>query len=295
MKRAIKKIYTSLPMKDRAFRLLRTLGSPPKAIYQHLHFQGPVSISTGATKFQIWNHGHEVENDLFWAGYGNGWEATSLRIWARLAAAFGTILDVGSNTGVYALAAKSINPAATIFAFEPVERIAQKLERNIALNGFDIRVVRAAASDFTGEAVLFDTNTEHCYSASLERRMFHGPSVETKVATVRLDDFAKQAHLSSIDLVKVDVEKHELRVLRGMGELIEQHKPVLLVELLEKDDAQQIEKLLPPDSYHYYLIKENAYASRVPRLGKEKGNYLLCPPERQATLGLSQTITHTDL
>jgi tRNA1(Val) A37 N6-methylase TrmN6 len=42
-----------------------------------------------------------------------------LALWIKLCRQSETILDVGANTGVYALVAGAVNKKAKIFAFEP--------------------------------------------------------------------------------------------------------------------------------------------------------------------------------
>jgi ribosomal protein L11 methylase PrmA len=51
-----------------------------------------------------------VENDLFWAGYAGNWERVSLALWRDLARDARCVLDVGANSGVFALAAAAVSP-----------------------------------------------------------------------------------------------------------------------------------------------------------------------------------------
>src|SRR5690606_2225067 len=111
--------------------------SLPESVYRHLHFEGPFTVRIDAEhEFRIISHGSVIENELFWAGYGQSWEGGSLKVWAALCRQRrGPILDIGANTGVYALAAKALAPKARVIAVEPVARVAAKLRANIALNG----------------------------------------------------------------------------------------------------------------------------------------------------------------
>ena len=151
----LRRIYRNVPFKQPIFELARRCVHLPERMYRHLHFEGIVTIPVCSTgSFKIRHHGFLIENDLFWAGYGNGWEGTSLKLWTRLAPHARTIFDIGSNTGVYALAARTVNPAARIFAFEPVGRITQLLQDNVTLNGFDIEVVVAGGAHRYGHNAL---------------------------------------------------------------------------------------------------------------------------------------------
>jgi len=150
-KSILKNIYRTVPFKRELYTLIRPVFSPPKRVYQHLHFEGPIRVEVEPGKsFTMMHHGFEVENDIFWAGLFGGWEKTSLRLWHQLCAEADVILDVGANTGVYALLSKTTNPHAKVFAFEPVERIFSKLAANVELNGYDITCIKKAASrEFT--------------------------------------------------------------------------------------------------------------------------------------------------
>ena len=290
-------IYTRVPFKKQLFSALRRFVRPPKTIYQHLHFEGIINVPLGNTAFHMWNYGFQIENDLFWAGYGNGWEGTSLRLWARLVGGCRTVVDVGANTGVYALAAKALNPTAAVFGFEPVTRIMRKFQRNIDLNGFDIKAIEAAVSAQTGCAVLYESDTEHDYSASLEPGLFPGCNgiVERTIATLRLDDFVQQQHLSCIDLIKVDVEKHEPDVLAGCGNIVEQYRPIFLIEILARDVGEQLDSYFKHLHYAYYDVWEGERVRCVRTLGESSGNHLICPGERIEEFGLVNELLHADI
>ncbi|MFN3592069.1 MAG: hypothetical protein ACK4TG_07755, partial [Thermaurantiacus sp.] len=102
----LRRAWQRVPGKQPLFELWRRAGAPPEHVWRHLHFAGTFAVTLpGGSEFQMQHFGQLVENELFWAGFGNGWEATSLRLWARIAPHAATILDVGANSGVYALAA----------------------------------------------------------------------------------------------------------------------------------------------------------------------------------------------
>ncbi len=82
-------------------------------------------------------------------------ENESLASWlflASLARPKSLFLDVGAFTGVYALAACSVNPGIKVVAFEPSAVTFGRLAMNVRLSGFDLRVIPAnlALSDTRG-------------------------------------------------------------------------------------------------------------------------------------------------
>ena len=188
--------------------------------------------------FRMMSHGHSVENNLFWCDYGKGREGVSLELWRDLAIHCEHIVDIGANSGVYALAAKASNPTARVMAVEPSSIMFSCLEENIALNGFDILALKVAASDRNATVQLHDFPGSHQYSASLEEGFREG-SVPVDVEAVRLDDLFEQ-HDFKVDILKMDVEGHEPSALRGMRRTLEEQRPILLLEVLNQEADRAI-------------------------------------------------------
>jgi FkbM family methyltransferase len=252
-------------------------------VYQHLHFQGPIEIAvSNNAKFKVIHHGYQVENDLFWAGYGAGWEGAELRLWRTLAEGSHFIADIGANTGVYALAAAAVNPVARIVALEPVKQIYHKLVANIELNSFDIRAMQIAASDRDGEVEFFEPMSEHSYSASVDPSWAaENPNyARVRVPAARLDSLFDELGWPRIDLVKIDVEKHEPAVLLGSSRRLGKDKPVLLIEILTKDVGEAVSRILEPLDYRFFKIVSAGDLVETRNLGHAAScNALLCPAE----------------
>ena len=103
--------------------VLKWLYIPSKEIYQHLWFKGVFNVQLDKDKdFKIVHYGDFLENQLFWDGI-YGFEHNSTRLWQELSKNSNTIFDIGANTGIYTLIAKTTNSNANIYAFEPVKRI----------------------------------------------------------------------------------------------------------------------------------------------------------------------------
>ena len=144
IKKLVKSIYKVLPFKKSFFMLLRSVWSPPHHIYQHLYFKGKINVKTTSDQsFKMNHYGFELENELFWKGIKGGWEQQSIQLWEKLCVMSNCIVDVGANTGVYSLIAKTIHPAAKVVAFEPVKRVFEKLEEKcLKTSEGDLKVFR---------------------------------------------------------------------------------------------------------------------------------------------------------
>jgi FkbM family methyltransferase len=287
-----KKLYRAIPFKRQLFEWLRQGPVLPGALYQHLHFEGPftVEIDSGH-RFQLQSYGTYVENEIFWRGYGGSWEATSLRVWAALCREQnGLICDIGANTGVYALAASTLAPEALVVAFEPVARMANRLRRNVELNHFAISVEQMAVSDHSGQVQIFDILTDHNYSASLEGQGSEAACYSVEACA--LDDYAPAAGADMVGPIKIDVERHEPAVMRGMMRLLAAHRPSIIIEILDAGIGAEVSSLIDGLGYRMFHIEEERGLIPTNRMKpKERDwNHLLCTTEDFERAGLEEFI-----
>ena len=133
------------------------------------------------------------------------------------------VLDVGAHTGTYALAARAaFGPRAQIHCFEPNPALFEFLQPRLEHDP-GIACHEAALSSESGSAPLFLDRTGSSRASLIEdsfdvtgRAIVH----THEVSVTTLDGFAGDAGISYIDVLKLDVEGHELEVLRGAGELL---------------------------------------------------------------------------
>src|SRR5687768_1967400 len=168
MKKILKHAYRLIPFKHVFLRGLRKIWVPPRKVYQHLYFKGAFKVPVGKERFfRMKHYGYQLENDIFWSGIAGAWERNSLEIWMKLSSRAKVIFDIGANTGIYSLLAKSVNHSAEVYAFEPVKRVYRKLVDNCKMNGYDVHCYDKAVSNKEGTAVIYDSEMEHEYTASL--------------------------------------------------------------------------------------------------------------------------------
>jgi FkbM family methyltransferase len=284
MKTLLKKTYNQLPLKREIFTVIKSVVTPSERIYKHLHFRGDINVQVDEShSFKMRHYGFEVENTVFWVGLTGGWEKLSLSIWVKLAHNSDVIFDIGANTGIYSLVAKSLNPKAQTFAFEPVKRVFEKLEFNNQPNGYDINCYESAASDSDGTATIFDTPTEHVYSVTVGKNLNTSDTsvIPTTIKTIRLDTLIEKLKIPKVDLIKIDVETHEAEVLKGLGKYLEKFKPTMLVEILNDTVGQNVEAIVSGKGYVYFNLDEKlGTIRRVEHITKsDYYNYLLCNEE----------------
>ena len=288
MKALLKKAYKALPYKQQIYSGLKQVWTPNEEIYKHLHFKGKFRVPVdGSYSFWINHYGFQIENEIFWAGLENGWEKESFKLWISLCKEAEYIFDVGANTGIYSLIAHAVNPNAKVWAFEPVERVFKKLEENISLNQFPTVCVNKALSDSDGTAIIYDSGGEHVLSVTVNQNLTPSREVEeVSIPITRLDTYIRQNPIPRIDLMKIDVECHEPEVLKGMGDLLSQHQPIMLIEILNNEIAQAVEEIVHNFQYLYFNINEKGGIRKVEKLEKsDYYNYLFCKEETAKRLG----------
>ncbi|QBZ83546.1 methyltransferase FkbM [Hydrogenovibrio crunogenus] len=159
------------------------------------------------------------------------------------------VLDVGANIGNHTLSFCSAG--ARVHAFEPVKPIHDILKYNIEKNGLSERasVYNFALSDcFSKEKITYESKG-NVGGSSLENR------VEGNLLDVKLekgDDFVIKQDFKKIDLIKIDVEGHEYKVLQGLIDSIKKFKPIIVIEWNEIDT---IERILNTSAFCY--LEEN--------------------------------------
>jgi FkbM family methyltransferase len=141
----------------------------------------------------------------------------------------GTVtVDVGANCGLYTR--QLARCSRKVHAFEPARQMADLLRRTAATN---VELHEIALSDRDGVATLsvpLDSGRAVHSLASIEQRGEEGLHATEQVRTARLDSVIREP----VAFVKIDVEGHELRVLNGAVGMLEQSRPIFLVEAEER-------------------------------------------------------------
>jgi len=250
-----------------------------------------VKIDGSDKNFSMMHYGYQLENGVFWRGLPEGWEPASLRIWIQACQKSKVILDVGANTGLFGLVGKALGSESEVFAFEPVQRVFEKLKRNCDINKFTLHCFDLALSNKDGVATIFDLATEHTYSVTVNKNLNAKETevFETEIKIARLDTLWRNSFKDrKIDLIKLDVESHESEVLEGMGTLLGDYKPAILIEIISEEVARNVEKILGPLGYLYYQLDEVRGPERTSRLVvNEHGNSFVCTEATAQELGLS--------
>lgn len=257
MKQTLKKIRSNAfvnPFVLFPFVLLKSFGFRiPSSVYKHLPFVGEMTVRCQGQDFRLNSTGLFIENETYWNGL-SGHEPETMRQWVRIvSSAKNTVLDLGANSGVFSLAAAAVG-AEKVYAFEPVERIADIAASNFEINPtFNIVLVQSAVGDISGETMIYDPGGEAPTSASVNLEFskqldFSEDSLSSYVVPITtIDEYLRSKEVGRIGAVKIDIEGNEKAALRGMSDTIRTHRPVLIIEVLEPvaiDLQEELSKLV---------------------------------------------------
>jgi FkbM family methyltransferase len=269
------------PLRE-TLRYLSTRGLLPAAVHHRLPVTGPFRLGLPGGKSILYEPtvADLVSRRLYWRGTF-GFEPETTRVFWHLTRRASVFLDIGANTGYFTLLATIGNPDMRVFAFEPVPRIRERLNRQVENNKVAdrVRVLDLAVADYIGKAKFHVPHEELPSSASLNTdgfRGFAGEIVEVEVSTV---DAAIPADMH-VDLVKLDVEGFEDKALLGMTRILRDNQPNLIVECLPDGPYAQVNEILNSFGYQpFHLLPEGPRRiDRVePDVLNRYGNFLFLP------------------
>lgn len=176
------------------------------------------------------------------------------------------VFDIGANVGSHSLPIASyVGEEGKVYAFEPVPWAMNRMKRNLELNSFKNLVLEAIALSDVNEEV------EMKFRASFKIGSKSGigqdgkiddgwwsECEQVKVHMETLDSYVLNHHISHIDLIKLDVDGFEGKVIRGALDTLKRFQPILIMEVAPawtemrgdnmKDVLQGIEQL----GYKFY-------------------------------------------
>lgn len=123
--------------------------------------------------------------------------------------------DVGANIGIYTCMASKVIETGSIVAIEPHPDNAERIERNLALNGGRGEVYRLALDSETRELEFHSATSDVAGSFGSAHYSEYGGETMA-VEAVSGDEFRAREGIPRPDVVKIDVEGAEYDVLRGL-------------------------------------------------------------------------------
>jgi FkbM family methyltransferase len=152
------------------------------------------------------------------------------------------VVDVGANLGWTSLHLKDLSKTGIVIAFEPDSQNYARCSRNLSLNPLlpiELHQLGLGEVDIVAEMeIRCPTNL------SGNRVLPSGSHGGEQVVITSLDQFLLKKRIGGIQLIKIDVEGYEVKVLKGARNLLTEYRPTIFVEintrnLLDQGDSAE--------------------------------------------------------
>lgn len=199
------------------------------------------------------------------------YEPSTLRAFAAYCRPGSVVVDVGANIGQYTqFASRLVGAQGTVIAFEPVASTAALLDASMKRLGLtNVVIEHTALSDSVGTAEFIFAKEGDKLACLADGGHYlsddaEAPVLRETVSTTTLDEYVRQRGLRRVDVVKIDVQGAELKVLRGMNEVLSQWRPAVIVELTGDRSIQEGQWFLQERGYRCRIVEEMAVQSQDP-------------------------------
>lgn len=168
----------------------------------------------------------EMQQHVYWAGLSRD-DAAIVRLARALLPRDGVFIDVGANVGLHTLAiAHHVSEGGAVVAFEP-----HPVNHRLLVHNLEQNCLRHVVAENCGLAEAAATLTGTARADGGNWSLASRGDYQFEVRLVRLDDYLCDHPLPRLDLMKIDVEGAEVRVLRGARQTIERFRPLIVFEV----------------------------------------------------------------
>jgi FkbM family methyltransferase len=143
----------------------------------------------------------------------------------RFAPGSHTVFDVGANKGDWASEVLALNSEVSLHCFEPTQAAFRLLSARFSNPRSTIRLNQFGLGSVSGNRSAFLYGDADGGNSFYRRDPLSGngrtQAIEERVSVSTLTDYCEKNVIERIDLLKIDVEGHEIEVLRGGKSLFE--------------------------------------------------------------------------
>jgi FkbM family methyltransferase len=206
------------------------------------------------------------------------WEHQITSAWLAVVKPTDTVIDIGANFGYFgALAAQNSDKKhSKVVFFEANPHLIPYLKKTLAVNWLNEQSVieNLAVADKAGTVTLnlledyigsSSIQTAEQLDAYMHDKMYLETKEKIDVKAVSLDDYCKTHGISTIDLIKMDIEGYEEIAYRGMRKIIKASpNATIFIEFTKEgyEDPKGFYAQLLKDFGNVYLITEDGYIEK---------------------------------
>jgi len=151
------------------------------------------------------------------------------------------VIDVGAHVGFHSVHFAKLG--ARVIALEPVIENFMLLMRNIEKNFvYNTVALPFAASNIDGKVKIYISGASSG-AHSVEPWVITKPLYVREVPSVRLDTLIRKLELEEVDIIKIDVEKHESKVIEGLNDALRGNMVRALVVEISDENKELVDLL----------------------------------------------------
>ena len=139
------------------------------------------------------------------------------------------VFDIGANVGTWSKNALAIEPNLTLIAFEPIPEVFARLRKDIGKKAYSLHNI--AITDRIGQTPFFfynqnwfTTKLSGLYKREVTLKKQTVEPITIKVEQDTLDHFCFNKDICEIDLLKIDTEGSEIKILLGAENMIKDQR-----------------------------------------------------------------------
>lgn len=206
------------------------------------------------------NTGNYVDNQIFFDGAFEKPNLFLLRDLMRsVFAGQGTFIDIGANTGQHSMMISRYSKE--VHAFEPWEPVLKRFRQMVERNGIkNISIHAYGLGDENSKKPFFKPPESNFGTGSFVEGFKSDNSPEGELEIAKGDDAFARERITSVSVIKMDIEGYEKPALRGLRLTLIKHRPILVFEVTTNPRSsvsiKSKEELvgLFPEKYEFLVI-----------------------------------------
>jgi FkbM family methyltransferase len=186
--------------------------------------------------------------------YYGEWAQQELDLLSTILSPESVVFDVGANIGTHTIPFSLMCEKGIVFCFEPQLFIFNILVTNVTINQrFNVIPVHAGLSNKSSKIRMRQLNpfSDHPKVNYGEHKLNNDSTSGLWTDIYTLDKYIDS--VPRLDLIKLDVETMEVKVLEGGKSLIDKFKPALYIEFSEKNGNDKLLEKLDEMNYDCFL------------------------------------------
>ena len=173
-------------------------------------------------------------------------------------------VDIGANVGYFSMMLSQVYGSLEVHCFEPMPNNIQALKLNKATNNNGIHIHEICLSNENSEVEFAIPPEGECgWGRIAQGELVKNFDTRIKVAARTLDQLINENTFNTLpDLIKIDVEGNELKVLQGAIELLTNHSPTICIEINEEclidngTSGEEVFSFLKDLGYKAHLLED---------------------------------------